>query len=62
MWEVQLRGLFLYYSVGQMSPITMAVCTLDESEVKCVGFLIEFDLHQIIYTEPAKDKLLMVDV
>lgn len=43
-------SLFLYCSVGQMSPITMAVCTLDESEVKCVGFLIEFDLHQIIYT------------
>lgn len=45
-----------------MSPITMAMHTLDESEVKCVGFLIEFYLHQIIYTLQAKDKLLMLDL
>lgn len=45
-----------------MSPMTMAMCTLDESEVKCVGFLIEFYLHQIICTEQPKDKSLMADL
>lgn len=54
--------VFLCCSGGQMSPITMAMCTVDESEVKCAGFLIEFYLNQIIYTEQAKDKLLMVDL
>lgn len=43
-----------------MSSTAMTVLTLDESEVKCVGFLIEFYLHQIIYTEQIWDELLMM--
>lgn len=45
-----------------MSSITVAMCAVDESEVKCVEFLIQFYLPQSISTEQAKDELLVVDL